>query len=107
MALRTYIVVVSAVDRNDHCKSATRVLWGRGALDRRDRLEWYPGARVVDYRDIESVPLVRNPGGISMYADLEAEVSQRSDFLRPGDVALSIPSHNDGRRTIMRDTESE
>lgn len=75
-------------------------------FDRWDRKEWYPRARFVDYRDIESARFARDPGRISMYADLGDDIYPRLDFMRPGDVALSIPAHTDCQGTIILDTEA-
>lgn len=74
-------------------------------LNRWDPHEWYPGARFVDYRNTKTARFARDPGGISMYAGFGDDGCPRSDFLRPGDVALSIAAY-DGRGTIILDTEA-
>lgn len=75
-------------------------------FNRWERWEWLPRARFVDYRDMKSARFARDPGGISMYAGFRDDIHSRLNFLRPGDVALSIAADGDCRGTIILDTEA-
>ena len=67
--------------------------------------EWYPSAHVVNYLDHEDALRARDPAMLSATGGGDEQHVPNVEFMRPGDVALSLPANpSDYMFTLILDT---
>lgn len=71
----------------------------------RNKIEWYPHATAVDYRDVRIARRARDPGSLSYFATGKFLSQPDVEVMRPADVALAFPANGDCQYIIL-DTEA-